>query len=194
MSSRTGSPLAAPVLALVALLAVAAAGAGCGVNVSEDHTSGGKAVDIQSPVGDLSVRTNVDAPETGLPVYPGATALREGDEPGSANVSLTSAWIGLNVNAAKYTSSDTAATVLRFYRGALEKFGTVTECHGNVEFEGRRGAKRPACEPRTGSREIQLVAGTEDDFRLVSVKPRGDGTEFSVVHVAMNDKPGAAAR
>ena len=43
---------------------------------------------------------------------------------------------------------------------------------------GRRGAKRPACEPRTGSREIQLVAGTEDDFRLVSVKPRGDGTEF----------------
>jgi hypothetical protein len=35
-------------------------------------------VDILTPIGDLSVRTDVDSPNTGLPVFPGSRPVRDG--------------------------------------------------------------------------------------------------------------------
>jgi hypothetical protein len=34
---------------------------------------------------------------------------------------------------------------------------------------------------------VQLATGTEDDQRIVAVKPRGNGSEFAVVHVQTRD-------
>ncbi len=185
MQSRTPSPLAASLLSVL-ILSVVTVATGCRVNVTDAGTDGRKAVDIESPLGDLSVRTNVEAPDTGLPLYPGATPLRDGHEPENAKVSIESVGLGLDVNAAKYAGGGSQEATLAFYRKALAGYGPVTECHGHVEFEGPRGSKRPMCERRPGSREVQLIAGTEDDFRMVSVKPRGDGAEFAVVHIRMN--------
>jgi hypothetical protein len=44
------------------------------------------------------------------------------------------------------------------------------------------------CKEDLASRETQLVAGTEDSHRLVSVKPRGNGSEFAVVSIQIDER------
>jgi hypothetical protein len=172
-ASRTPLTLA---LGFAALLPLAA----CGVDVHEAER--GKNVDIKSPLGDLSVRTNVTNPDTGLRVYPGAQPLREHGDHESADVNISSKWFGVKVIAAKYESDDTQDKILDFYRQEMKAFGTVTECRGNVDFHGP-GGRQPVCKERASSPDVQLVTGTEERQRVVSVKPRGDGSEFALVYV-----------
>ena len=143
----------------------------------------GKNVDIKSPLGDLSVRTNVKNPDTGLPVYPGAQPLRDEGEPESADVNIASKWFGVKVIAANYESNDAQDKILDFYRREMRTHGPVTECRGNVDFRGGPGGRQAVCQERPSARDIQLVTGTEERQRIVSVKPRGDGSEFSLVYV-----------
>ena len=164
-------------LGFAALLPLAA----CGVDVHEVER--GKNVDIKSPLGDLSVRTDVKNPDTGLRVYPGAQPLREHGDPESADVNISSKWFGVKVIAANYESNDTQDKILDFYRQEMKVFGTVTECRGDVDFRGGPGERRAVCKERPSARDIQLVTGTEDRQRLVSVKPRSGGSEFSLVYV-----------
>jgi hypothetical protein len=154
--------------------------AGCSVDVN-DKGPDKAAVDIHSPVGDVSVRTDVNAPETGLPVYPGATLLRDGDESGSANVDIGAFGFGLKVAAAKYESGDGQQEILDFYRNAMTRYGAVTECRGDVDFPSRAGAV--VCRAEPASRDVQLVVGTRDNQHVVAVKPRGSGSEIGVAFV-----------
>ncbi|HLG56970.1 MAG TPA: hypothetical protein VI485_16645 [Vicinamibacterales bacterium] len=39
------------------------------------------------------------------------------------------------------------------------------------------------CKEDLFSRDLQIVAGTEDRQRIMVVKPRGSGSEFSLVYV-----------
>jgi hypothetical protein len=142
----------------------------------------GKDVDIRTPVGAVSVRTEVKA-ETGLPVYPGAQPLRDGHEPGSANVNVSSGWFGVRVAAAKYETPDAQDKVLDFYRSEMRTYGPVTECRGDVDFRRRSGRRQPVCNEHWRSRDVQLLVGTEDRQRMVSVKPRGNGSEFALLYV-----------
>lgn len=170
-------------MALTLVLAISAVGlsAGCGIDVHEAER--GKNVDIRSPLGSVSVRTDVDTAETGLPVYPGAQPLREHGDHESANVNVASRWFGLKVVAAKYGSDDAQDKIVDFYRREMKTFGAVTECHGDVDFRGGPGARRAVCKERPSSNDVQLVTGTEDRQRVVAVKPRGAGSEFSLVYV-----------
>jgi hypothetical protein len=171
---RTPLPLA---LVFSAVLPLAA----CGVDV---HEAGpGKSVDIKSPFGAVSVRTDVKNPDTGLRVYPGARPLRDDDDPESANVSVSSAWFGVRVVAATYESADAEDKILDFYRREMKTYGPVTECRGDVDFRGGPGGKRPVCREKPFARDVQLLTGTEDNQRIVSVKRRGNGAEFALVHV-----------
>jgi carbohydrate-binding DOMON domain-containing protein len=154
---------------------------GCGIDVHEAER--GKSVDIKSVLGDVSVRTNVDNADTGLPVYPGAQPLREPGEDQSANVNVASRWFGVRVVAAKYQSDDANDKILEFYRREMNTYGPVTECRGNVDFRGGPGNKRMVCKEQSSSDEVQLAAGTEGRQRVVAVKPRGNGSEFSLVYV-----------
>ncbi len=156
--------------------------AGCGIDVQEEAYGDRKRVEIRSAVGDMTVNTNVDAPATGLPVYPGARPLHDGDEPRSANVSIGSSLFDLKVAAAKFESGDEPQRIVDYYRKEMAAYGAVTECRGDVDFTGPRSDRRPVCRG-SGSREIQLVAGTEERHRLVSVKPRRGGSEFAVVYI-----------
>jgi hypothetical protein len=155
--------------------------AGCGIDVRE--AGEGKNVDIRSPLGDVSVRTDVKNPDTGLPVYPGATPLRDSDDPESANVNVSSRWFDVRVVAAKYESRDAQDKILDFYRREMKTYGTVTECRGDVDFRGGPRGRRPVCKERPSSRDVQLLTGTEEQQRVVAVKPRGTGSEFSLVYV-----------
>jgi hypothetical protein len=155
--------------------------AACGVDV---HESGpGKNVDIKSPLGAVSVRTDVKNPDTGLPVYPGATPLRDNDDPKSANVNVSSRWFAVRVVAAKYESADAQEKILDYYRNEMRTYGPVTECRGDVDFRGGPGGRRPVCKEKPFARDVQLLTGSEEQQRVVAVKPRGAGTEFSLVYV-----------
>jgi hypothetical protein len=167
-----------------ALVAIALPISACNVDVSR-HESDGKAdVDITTPVGNVSVRTNVATPDTGLAVYPGARPLQDEDEPESAAVTVGNSMFGVKVLAAKFESADPQERIIDFYRNELKAYGEVTECRGNVNY--RRG--RPVCRDKLFARDLQLVAGPEDQQHIVSVKPRGDGTEFGLVYVQTRGK------
>jgi hypothetical protein len=155
---------------------------GCAVDVHEEERGDRKLVDIRTPIGEMTVNTNVDAPATGLPVYPGARPLQDGDDPRSADVNIGNSLFGVTVIAAKFESNDAPAEIVEFYRREMGPYGAVTECRGEIDFRGRPGAQRAVCRER-GSRDIQLVVGTEDRHRLVSVKPRRGGSEFAVVYI-----------
>jgi hypothetical protein len=174
MTQSSRSPLA-----LVALLSMAVPLAACNIDVQK-HESDGKAdVDITTPVGNVSVRTNVGAADTGLAVYPGARPLEGEKEPRNANVQVGNSIFGVKVVAAKYESSDAQDRIVDFYRNELKTYGDVLECRGNVNYRGGR----PVCREKPFEEDLQLVAGPEDNQRIVAVKPRGDFTEFGLVHV-----------
>ena len=124
-----------------------------------------------------------------MAVYPGARPLRDKDEPESADVNVGGSLFGVKVVAAKFGSSDAQDRIVEFYRKDLASFGEVTACRGNVDFRrDSSGTRRPVCKEKLFEHELNLVAGTEEDQHIVAVKPRGDGTEFSLVHVQTRGK------
>ncbi|HSC07821.1 MAG TPA: hypothetical protein VLD59_13420 [Steroidobacteraceae bacterium] len=168
-----------------ALLIVSLSLSGCNVDVQGEGQN--KNVDVHTVFGDISVRTSDKGVDTGLPVYPGAKLLQgDSDESGSADVNVGTSFVGVHVKAAKYESKDAPQAVVDFYRDELGKFGTVVACNGDVNFEGE--PKQPVCKEDSGSGEIQLVTGTEDNHRMVSVKPRGAGSEFAVVAIQIDER------
>jgi hypothetical protein len=155
----------------------------CGMSVDHDDDGGKTKVDIHTPFGNLDVRTDVDVAATGLPVYPGARPLRERHDPGSANVNVGNSYFGVKVVAAKFTRDDAPEPIVDYYKSAMKKYGDVLECRGEIDFKGSDALSHPVCKERRRSNEIQLVAGTEQRHRLVVVKPRGSGSEFSAVYI-----------
>jgi len=169
----------------VAVVLAAALLAGpCGCKVHKQGEGANKKVDIETPVGSLHVNTQVDPKDTGLEVYPGATRAEDEERKHAANLSLDSALAGLKLVAIIYRSDDPPEKLLDFYRKQLKAYGEVSECHGSVSFE--HGKMR--C---TGlSNETNLVAGTEDRHRIVSVKPEGKGSNFALVYLQTRGERG----
>ena len=166
---------------LVMVLAGALLG---GCKVHKQGEGANKKVDIDTPVGSLHVNTQVDPKDTGLEVYPGATRAEDEEKKHAANLSLDSAVAGLKLVAIKYRSDDPPDKILDFYRKQLKAYGEVSECHGSMSFE--HGQMR--C---TGlSSETNLVVGTEDRHRIVSVKPEGKGSNFALVYVQTRGERG----
>lgn len=165
------------------LLALALASAACTIKVSERESGRSSDVEIRTPAGQLAVHSLDGGAETGLAVYPGAWPASDHDRE-SASVKISTAWFGVDVAAAKFETDADPARVAEFYRRELQQYGEVTECRGDVNFRGRRGARRPACREEPWARDVELVAGTEDRQHVVAVKPHGDYTEFSLVSVS----------
>ena len=88
MSAKNLKSLAAPLLGVALVLTLA----GCEMSVNKGDANGKKGVEINTPFGDLRVKNQADARDTGLPVYPGATPKpsehASGDDKGG-NVSLS---------------------------------------------------------------------------------------------------------
>ena len=159
--------------------------AACNVDVQENGKD--KNVDVSTPFGSIKVRSGENPPQTGLPVYPGAQAMRDSDEDHeNADVNIGSSFFRIHVAAAKYESKDAPQAIVDFYKDKMTAHGTVLECRGDIEFDDE--SKQAECKDQPGSGEIQLVTGTEDDHRLVSVKPRGAGSEFALVSIQIGEK------
>lgn len=166
--------------ALFVLVGLAPLAAGCGISVDKDEHGRNKNVSISTPMGKLQVKADADTPpDTGLAVHAGANAIR-GEDHDNANVNIDGGFFGVKVAVARYEDRAPTAAILDYYRTQLAAFGPVSECRGNLDFKNSQSA--PRCKERAHG-EVQLGAGREHDHHIVSVKPRGNGSEFTLIHV-----------
>lgn len=188
MSSKPGVGIAMG--ALLVLIGLS----GCSISHSKD--GGQKDVDIRTPLGSISVHKGVSDPKaTGLALYPGAELKKDmGDNEGGANVDISSSFFGVKVVALKYQSNDSPDKVLTFYRKEMARYGKVVDCTGgfNMNFRHRDQDAEVTCSGHAGSGheyKEELKVGTENNQRIVAVRPSGSGSEFALVYVrAWDDK------
>ena len=154
----------------------------CEIRVQRDADHRATDVDVDTPLGDVSVRTDAIPSDVGLPVYPGARSVVDGNEHDNANVSIDSPFGDVRVAALKFESDAAPEAVAEYYRRVMETYGAVTVCRGEIDFDDGGSGRAPRCKGRRG-RGIQVAVGTEGNFRLTAVKPRGVGSEFAVVYV-----------
>ncbi len=166
------------VVASLTVLSLAA----CEIRVQRDADDHPTDVDVDTPLGDVSVRTGAVPSDVGLPVYPGAFPLEEGEHD-SANVSIDSPFGDLRVAALKFESDASPEQIAEYYRREMEVYGAVTMCRGEIDFDGGGSGRGPRCKQGRRRGDIQVAVGTEGNFRLAAVKPRGVGSEFAVVYV-----------
>jgi len=188
---------------IVVIIATVALLPACSVNVKDHGDDGNTKVDINTPLGGIHVDQNVDARDTGLPVYPGARPkpkTSDGDKK-SANVNLSAFGFGLKVVALEYESDDPPAKIIAYYQDQLKKYGNVLQCHGGsfkVDDDvpvvgGKKGyvvGGKLKCESDDGGNKVELKAGTDDNQHIVAIEPEGKGSDFAIVWLRFRGKEG----
>jgi hypothetical protein len=131
-----------------------------GVQVHVNEVKDGKQVSIQTPVGSLQVNKDVNAAQLGLPVYPGATRVKDED---SASISMDfGGEHGVHLTVAKFDTTDDLDKVRNFYQdrvgGEVTKF-TEKNSEGKTVLEIKHnGQERIIALKSTGGRtRIELV-------------------------------------
>lgn len=123
----------------------------------------GGSVDIQTPVGHIAVNKD-ELHATGLPVYPGATKVKDSDtQGGSADISFgDSQGIGIGVEA--YDSQDSLEKVRDWYKNRLgSSFRFETGKNQQAEF-------RHANITVSSDQDLSFVDDHGDSVRLVALK------------------------
>jgi hypothetical protein len=167
----------------------------CSINVKKEQDGQDKQVDIDTPVGGIHVSKGANVADVGLAVYPGAR-LKQNDSDGndkSANVNISSFGFGLKVVAMEYQSDDSPAKLVAYYKGQLQKYGKVLECHTshfevNPDIKGSdHESHELTCEGSSGN-NVELKVGTKENQHIVAVEPDGKGSSFSLVYVRTHGK------
>jgi len=181
--------------ALAALMVLPA----CSVNVKKGDNGEDKKVDIDTPLGGIHVNKNADVRDTGLPVYPGARPKEKGSDGNekNANVDISSFGFSLKVVAIEYESDDPPAKLVAFYQDKLKKYGNVLECHTNSRnfspnvSSDSHNSKDLKCESDSNGKTVELKVGTEENQRIVAIKPETKGSSFALVYVHTKGKEGS---
>lgn len=179
------SKLALPIV--LSLLAIT----GCSVTTHEKDNGKKDDVDIRTPFGSLSVKEGAtDIKDTGLALYPGARATKDDDDNRhhSANVNISSSFFGVKAVVLKFESDDSSDKVLAFYRKDMGKYGKVVDCTGgfSMDFHHHDKDADVTCDGHNGpghDYKEELKVGTENNQRILAIKPRGNGSEFTLVYV-----------
>jgi hypothetical protein len=164
---------------------------GCTVTTHDKGDGKKDDVDIRTPFGSLSVKEgNNDIKDTGLSPYPGARVKKDSDDDKhSANVNISSSLFGLKVVSVNFETDDPSDKVLAFYRKDMGKYGKVLNCTGdvnmNMNFAHKDKDSEVTCHGEGSDHEYkeQLKVGTENNQRIVAVKPKSNGAEFTLVFV-----------
>jgi hypothetical protein len=193
-------------LPAVATLMTLAITLGCRI---ESHKKGdGDNVNIATPFGGMSVKTDNEAVLTGigLPPYPGAELVKKKDKDnGAADVTLSFGNFQLRVKAVSYRTPDAPTQVAGFYRKALGRYGDVIQCTNNkpvglpartAEGLGCDNDKENHLDVNSDvSGKMELKAGSKVHQHIVAIDPEGSGTKFGLValdlpsHITLgNDK------
>lgn len=136
----------------------------------------------------LKVSERTVLADLGLPGYPGATPYSE--NAGDKSAVTLGAWagaFGLRISAMKFQVAGAPAEVAAFYAKALAQHGPVLDCREPAaRVKPPEGSGKLSCDgtaPRAG--EYEFRAGTDKQFRVVKVRPHGDGTRFDLARVAI---------
>jgi hypothetical protein len=179
-------------------LALAAGLAGCRVHVDKGANGEDKKVQVDTPFGGIHVDTDqTTAADLGLPVYPGAQAVKGDGDHKSADVHLGFGKWELKVKVVSYESSDPQEKVTAFYKKALGRFGDVITCQGNspvgtpaitaeglsCDDDGKKDHVRiDQGGYHLGEGNPELKAGSERHQHIVGFENPKDGkTRFSLV-------------
>ena len=183
---QAGNAVVATLGSLVLLFALSA----CSIH-EQKQEGGNKKVDIKTPFAEIHVGTDTDAKDTGLSAYPGAKPKQDGDrDKHRASVQIGGEDFGIKVVATSFTSDDSPEKVIDFYRKDLKKYGNVLECPKGIKENHGKDESEIRCSD-TGREEagkLDLAVGVPQKQRIVSVKPDGNGTEFSLVYIQINGK------
>jgi len=182
-------------------LVLAAGLAGCRVHVDKDANGEDKTVQVDTPFGGVHVNTDqLTASDLGLPVYPGAVAVKSDDKHSShksADVHLGFGEWELRVRAASYETPDSKEKVTAFYKNALGRYGNVITCQGNApvgtpaatsegltcEDSGKNSnVKIDQGDYNVGKGGFELKAGSKRHQHIVGFEnPRDGKTRFALV-------------
>jgi hypothetical protein len=134
------------------------------VHVNVEQQGGGKKeVSVKTPFGSVKVNKDVNEASLGLPIYPGATRIKEH---GSANVNLDIAdEAKLSVLAAKFETPDSVDKVRAFYHARLGD--QVTKYRERNE---------------EGKTVFEIKHDKQD--KVVALKSNGDKTVIELVRVS----------
>ena len=180
--------------------------AGCMVR-SKKGTDGNSDVDISTPLGGMTVKTDSASVQNklGVPLYPGAVAEKKsGSDNGSADVNMDFGSFHLRVLAMGFTSSDSPAKVSEFYRKALSQYSDVIACQHQkpVGTPVKTGLGLTCADDnhihasvREGndSEETALKAGSPSRQHIVSFRRDGSGTRFGLVSLELPNTDGKGA-
>jgi hypothetical protein len=162
---------------------------GCSITTHDKGNGKKDDVDIRTPFGSLSVKEgNNDVKDTGLSPYPGARVKKDSnDDKHSANVNISSSLFGLKVVAMNFETDDPSDKILAFYRKDMGKYGKVLNCTGdfNMNFHHSDKDSEVTCHGEGSDHEYkeELKVGTENNQRIVAIKPKSNGSEFTLVFV-----------
>lgn len=195
---RTQSQLAALVVLFLATSA-------CSINVKKNGEGEEKKVDIETPVGGIHVGQDVNAHDTGLPVYPGARPKekKQGGDEDRANLNISTGMFGVKIVAIEFHSDDPPAKIVSYYQDQLKRFGKVVECHSDKKDDDDDGdvhintnkdphhSKEVKCEGKNQGSNIELKVGTDDNQHVVSIKPKDQGSDFGLVYIRTRGEKGS---
>lgn len=165
------------------------------VSVDKDKDGKEKKVQIDTPFGGVHVDTDqTSAADLGLPMYPGASAIKDDDGHKSANVHLGFGNWQLRVKAVSYQTSDSQDKVMAFYKKALGRYGDVITCNGNSPVGTPAATSEGLTCTDDGKHNdvkfnqkdlasgLQLKAGSKRHQHVVGLEDPKDGkTRFSLV-------------
>ena len=168
--------------------------AGC--HVSKHKNGNNDDVNIGTPFGSMSVKTNdnVSASGLGITPYPGAQVVRKDKDDSAADVNMNFGNFHLGVKAVSYMTPDSSAKVLDFYRNDLKKYGDVLQCEGNkpvgqptrtaqgltCDQDGRKGGGRMSWNMDSDA-DTELRAGSRQHQHMVTIESKDGGSKIGLV-------------
>jgi hypothetical protein len=192
-SSVPSVAIAAAVLAMIVTT---------GCQVDERKNGDSDNVKIETPFGGMQVKTNdnVVLDGIGLPVYPGAVAVKKDNDNGAADINMSFGSFQLRVKVMSFRTGDSQDRVEAFYRKNLRRFGDVIACRNNSPVgTPTRTAEGLTCDndkenhitagDSVSHGKLELKAGSKLHQHLVEIDPDAGGTKFGVVAL---DLPGKA--
>jgi len=163
-----------------------------GCHISSNKNGKNDNVDIGTPFGSMSVKTNdnVDGSAIGLTQYPGSVTVKDDGDNDAADINMSFGSFHLGVKAAGFQTGDSVEKVLAFYRKDMTKYGDVIECKDHQAIgQPTHTSQGLTCDKEgnhvsTGSHsdaDHELRAGSELHQHVVSVEPSNGGTKIGLV-------------
>ena len=150
----------------------------------------------------LNVHANshATAKDIGLPVYPGATPLKDKDSDSSVDLGFVLNSIHFELRTVSFVTTASLEQVLEFYRKPLARYGEVLECnHGKPVGSLLETKKRLTCGDLNSGRmtangsdmDHELRVGTPEKVRIVGIDSATAGeTKFVLAEVVLPKNAG----